>query len=212
MRTIPFNDHREFNNPSTWVPLFDVQLAPGDVQYLTPSPDAITADGHEYQSFPMMLEELRDDGKGEIATVRLIVSNVEGLLGTKIKQATTAIDGQPIIFKIFSVEKNTVVYEETLEISKVGPITNQSITFELGMFNPFTVRLLQEKFLRDFCWNRYKSQGCWVKRSNGIYAMPAIFVTGTPDSCTKKRSDCDRHNNIMRFNSFPGIPGGGGFV
>ena len=212
MRTIPFNDHREFNNPSTWVPLFDVQLAPGDVQYLTPSPEVITADGHEYQSFPLMLEELRDDGKGEIATVRLIVSNVEGLLGTKIKQATTAIDGQPITFKIFSIEQNTVVYEETLEISKVGPITTQSIAFELGMFNPFTVRLLQEKFLRDFCWNRYKGQGCWVKASNGTYLTPALFTLGLPDTCTKKRSDCDRHNNILRFNSFPGIPGGGGFV
>lgn len=212
MRQIPANDHREFNDPSTWVPLFDVQLAPGDVQYLTPCPEPITVDGHEYQPFPVMIEELRDDGKGEIATVRMIVSNVEGLLGTKIKQATTPIDGQPITFKVFSHEQNAVVYEETLEITKVGPITTQSIVFELGMFNPFTVRLLQEKFLRDFCWNRYKGQGCWVKRSTGVFVMPAGFAADAPDTCSKKRSDCDRHNNVMRFNSFPGIPGGGGFV
>ena len=210
-RIIPYNDHREFNNPSSWVPLFDVQLAPGDVQYLTPSSDAITADGHDYQSFPVMIEELNDDGKGEISTVRMIVSNVEGLLGTKIKQSS-GVDGQPIIFKVWSIEQGAVVYEETLEIIKVGPITTTTIVFELGMFNPFTVRLLQEKFLRDFCWNRYKGQGCWVSRSTGLFATPAAFVAGTPDSCTKKLADCDRHNNVLRFNSFPGIPGSGGFV
>jgi phage-related protein len=194
------------------VPLFDITLAAGDVQYLTPCPTAIDADGHTYQSFPVMLEELRDDGKGEIATVRLTVSNVEGLLGTKIKQSTTPIDGQPLVFKIWSVEHATVVYEETLEIIKVGPITTQTIVFELGMFNPFTVKLLQEKFLRDFCWNRYKGQGCWVLLSTGAYATPATFMAGSPDSCTKKMDDCIRHGNVRRFNSFPGIPGNGAFV
>lgn len=208
---IPFNDHREFNNPSTWIPLFDIQLAPGDVQYLTPSMDPFTVDGHVYQSFPVMIEELRDDGKGEIATIRMVISNIEGLLGTKIKQ-NNRVDGQPITFKVWSVEQSAVIYEETLEIIKVGPITTQNIVFELGIFNPFTVRLLQEKFMRDFCWNRYKEAGCWVKFSSGNYAQPASFVVGAPDSCTRKRSDCDRHNNILRFNSFPGIPGSGGFV
>jgi phage-related protein len=212
MRSIPLNDHRNFNEASTWVPLFEITLAPGDVQYLTPCPTPVTVDGHTYQPFPIMLEELRDDGKGEIATVRLVVSNVEGLLGTRIKQSSSGLDGQPIAFKIYSVEQDLVVYEETLEISKVGPITTQSIVFELGMFNPFTVRLLQEKFLRDFCWNRYKGNGCWVRRSNGSFAQPALFVAGDPDSCGKHLEDCDRHNNVLRFNSFPGIPGGGAFV
>ncbi len=211
MLTVPFNDHRKFNDPSTWVPLFDITLSPDDVQYLTPCPDGITADGHDYRPYPVMIDELRDDGKGEVATVHMTVSNITGVLGTKIKQ-NPAIDGKPIVFKVWSVECAAVVYEETLEIIKVANIVDNSITFELGMFNPFLASLLSEKFLRDFCWSRYKGAGCWLKRSDGTYAAPAAFLSGVPDSCTKKRVDCDRHGNVLRFNSFPGIPGGGGFV
>ena len=209
--TIPGNDHRTFNNPSVWIPLFDVQTAPGTVHYLTPSPEVITADGHEYTPSPIMIDELRDDGKGEVSTVTMTVSNIFGALSTAIKQ-NPAIDGQPITFKVWSVEQAAVVYEETMEIIQVKQISPESITFELGMFNPFLARLLSEKFLRDFCWNRYKAIGCWLKRSTGTFAAPAAFTAGSPDSCTHKRTDCDRHTNILRFNSFPGIPGNGGFV
>lgn len=96
--TIPGNDHRSFNTPSIWIPLFDVQTAPGTVHYLTPSPEAITADGHDYTPSPIMIDELRDDGKGEVATVTMTVSNIFGTLSTAIKQ-NPAIDGQPITFK-----------------------------------------------------------------------------------------------------------------
>ena len=208
---IPANDHRSFNTPSTWIPLFDVQVAPGTVYHLTPSSAAVTADGHEYKPFPVMIDELRDDGKGEVATVTMTVSNITGTLGAAIKQ-NPAIDGQPVTFKVWSVDQSAVVYEETMEIIAVKSITSESITFELGMFNPFLSRLLSEKFLRDFCWNRYKGQGCWLKLSTGGYSMPLSFTTGAPDSCTKKMADCVRHTNIRRFNSFPGIPGAGGFV
>lgn len=208
---IPGNDHRKFNAPSIWIPLFDVQTAPGTVHHLTPSPDVVTADGHEYQPFPVMIEELRDDGRGEVATVQMVVSNIAGALSTAIRQGQ-AVDGQPVTFKIWSVEQEAVVYEETLEVIKVGPISAESITFELGAFNPFLAKLLQEKFLRDFCWNRYKGEGCWLKKSDGTFYASGSFTAGAPDSCTKKRTDCFRHNNVMRFNSFPGIPGYGGFV
>lgn len=208
---IPGNDHRSFNTPSVWLPLFDVQVAVGTVYYLTPSPEAITVDGHEYQPFPVMLEELRNDGKGEVATVRMVVSNISGALGAAIR-ANPAIDGQPITFKIWSVEQAAVVFEETLEIISIEAITTASITIELGIFNPFTVKLLSERFLRDFCWNRYKGKGCWLAKSDGTYYAPPLFTAGSPDSCTKKRSDCSRHVNLLRFNSFPGIPGNGGFV
>jgi phage-related protein len=211
MLTIPMNDHRSFNTPSTWIPLFDVQTSPGNVLYLTPSPTAVTADGHTYEPFPVMIDELRDDGKGEVATVKMTVSNITGTLGTLIKN-NASIDGQPITFKVWSVEQGAVVYEETMEIIKVGPITSESITFELGMFNPFLAKLLHEKFMRDFCWNRYKGAGCWLKRSSGTFAAPSGFTAGSPDSCTKKLTDCVRHANVLRFNSFPGIPGNGGYV
>jgi phage-related protein len=211
MLIIPGNDHRTFNNPSVWIPLFEIQLAVGEIYYLTPCPEVITADYHDYQPFPIMIEELRDDGKGEVATVSMTVSNITGALGSAIKN-NPGIDSQPVTFKVWSVEQGAVVYQETMEIIKVSSISSASITFELGMFNPYTARLLHEKFLRDFCWNRYKGAGCWFKRTDGSYASPPDFLAGSPDTCTKKISDCARHVNVWRFNSFPGIPGSGGFV
>jgi len=210
MRDIPGDDHRSFQDPSTWVPLFEIDIET-EILYLTPSPTSMTVDGHTYNPFPVMLEELRDDGKGEISTVQLVCSDIEGTLSTAIKESGS-IDGNNITFKIYSVELADVVYEEVLEIIRCGPMTAQSITFELGMFNPFTVKLLQQKFLKDFCWNRYKGEGCYLTLSDGTYAAPAAFTAGSPDTCTHKLDDCIRHNNVLRINTFPGIPGGGGFV
>lgn len=210
MRIIPENDHRTFQNPSTWVPLFEIDTGT-ETLYLTPSPTSVTVDSNEYLPFPVMLEELRDDGKGEISTVQLVCSDIEGTLSTAIK-ASGSIDGNNVTFRIYSVELDDVVYEEVLEIISCGPMTAQSISFELGMFNPFTVKLLQQKFLKDFCWNRYKGEGCYILQSDGTYAAPSGFTAGSPDTCNHKLDDCIRHTNVSRINTFPGIPGGGGFV
>ena len=94
----------------------------------------------------------------------------------------------------------------------VSILTTIGIVFELGNWNPFMTKLLQEKFLRDFCWNRYKQSGCWIKKSDCTYTQPSGFTTGSPDTCTRQLSDCKRHTNELRFNAFPGIPGGGGYV
>lgn len=210
MRTIPGNDHRSFQTPSTWVALFQIDIGT-EILYLTPNHTTFTADGQEYQPFPIMLEEITDDGKGDINTVQLVCSDIEGTLSTAIKRSGS-IDGNGVVFRVFSVEEDAVIYEESLEVIHCGPINSQTITFELGMFNPFTAQLLVEKFLTDFCWNRYKGKGCWITKADGTFLQPSGFTAGSPDSCTHKMSDCDRHGNILRFNSFPGIPGGGGFV
>lgn len=210
MRTIPNNDHRQFNDPSIWIPLFEISLGE-DTYYYTPNPEPVFADGNEYVPFPVILEEVTEDGKGEISTVRLVCSNVEGMLSTKLKQVRN-VDGQLVTFKVYSVQVGDVIYEETLEIVKIVEITPQTVVFELGIWNPFLTNLVQEKFLRDFCWNTYKGKGCWIKKSDGSYISPTGFTAGNPDSCNRTLADCKRHNNVMRFNSFPGIPGGIGYV
>lgn len=213
-KTIPENDHRNFNRPSTWVPLFDILIDPP--LYYTPNHEEIVADGHAYQPFPVILDEVRDDGKGEVSSVQLVCSNIDGVLGTRLKQAGS-IDGEGIRFKIWSVAKSAVVYEEYLEILSCGPITDETISLTLGNFNLFVVTLLQEKYLTDFCWNRYKGKGCWIGKIDGSYLQPANFAAGSPDVCRHNLVDCERHANVMRFNAFPGIPGssfvgGGGFI
>jgi len=211
MKTITGNDHRQFNAPSIWIALFDITIG-DNTYYYTPNLEAITADGHNYEPFPVMLDELTSDGKGEIATVRLICGNIAGLLSTAIKDSSRNVDGEIITFKVYSVDQAAVIYEEDLEILKIEEITTNTIVFELGNWNPFMTKLLQEKFLRDFCWNRYKQSGCWIKKSDCTYTQPSGFTTGSPDTCTRQLSDCKRHTNELRFNAFPGIPGGGGYV
>jgi phage-related protein len=209
MRAILDNDHRSFQAPSTWVPLFEIPLTPP--LYLTPNSTSVVVDGNTYIPFPIMLDEIRSDGKGEIATVNLVCSNIEGTLSTALK-TTGSIDGTSVTFKVYSVELDDIVYEESLEIIKCGPMDEKIINFELGMFNPFTVKLLTQKYLKDFCWNRYKQEGCWLTCSDGAYTAPSSFIVGASDSCTYKLVNCVLHSNTKRFNSFPGIPGGGGFV
>ena len=205
------NEHRNFNNPPIWIPLFEITVA-GETFYLTPNFDTITVDGHDYTPFPITLDELVEDGQGEVSTVKLALSTIDNTLSTAIKRATSSIEGQPVLFKQYSVGRASVVYEERLEIVKVGPITVTAIILELGTFNPFLIQLLQEKFMRDFCWNRYKGKGCWIASATGGYISPASFVAGSLDSCNHKLLDCRRHNNVLRMNSCPGIPGGGAYV
>ena len=103
-RTIANNEHRQFNNPPTLVPLFDIAL-PDQPLYYTPNHAEIIIDGKDYTPFPVILDEIRDDGKGEIATVQLSCANIDGVLGSYIKQYGN-VDGQAIIFKLYSCENN----------------------------------------------------------------------------------------------------------
>lgn len=210
MTVIPGNDHRSFQNPSTWIPLFDLDVG-SEILYLTPNITDYTVNGQLYKKFPVMMEDLQQDDKGTVSTVRLVCSSIEGVLSTALK-TSGSIDGNSVIFKVYSVEEEAIIYEESLEIIHCGPITDESIVLELGMFNPFTTQLLIEKFLNDFCWNRYKGKGCWITKADGTFLQPSSFTAGDPDTCTRKLADCTRHNNVLRFNSFPGIPGGGGYV
>lgn len=98
MRTIPDNDHRNFNAPSTWIPLFAITIGT-TTYYYTPNPEAITVDGQTYTPFPVMLNEIREDGKGEISTVELTVANIGGALATAVKEAD-GIDGTTVVFSV----------------------------------------------------------------------------------------------------------------
>lgn len=210
-RSIPNQDHLKFGDPSTWIPLFDILIDP-DPLYLTPNRDAIYTDNHTYLQFPIILDEVQQDGKGEVSTVTLTASFIDGVLPQKIKDGLD-VEGVPIIFKVYSVAQDCVVYEEYLEIIAVKAITTQTVTFDVGMFNPFMAKLLTERFLSDFCWNTYKGAGCYLTRwYDGTFVAHSEFVAGSPDTCNQKLIDCTRHMNVARFRSYPGIPGAGGFV
>ncbi len=209
-RTVPDNDHLNFNDPSVWVPLFDITLT-DEAYHYTPNPSPLTVDGVTYEPFPILLEGLDEDAKGNVATVRLLVSNVEGLLPDSLK-TSREVEGCEVVYRSYSVTIGEVVFEETLEVISIEEITDEYCAIELGAFNPFLAQLLVEKYLKDFCWNTYKGKGCWIGKIDGTHAAPAGWTTGDPDTCLHNRDDCKRHANTMRFNSFPGIPGGGGFV
>lgn len=203
---IPDLDHREFANPSTWIPLFEIDISPQYFRF-TPNPVEVVIGDNTYKPFPVQINEIRDDGKGEVAEVTLTVSNVAGLVSTAIRNAGY-IDGNDIVFSIYSVEKAEVVYSDTLEIISVGPITDEAVTIQVGMFNPFMISLLQQKFVRDFCWNTFQGEGCWIKQSDGTYAAPTGFTnSGSGTFCKHTIEDCEHsHNNVLRANLFPGIP------
>lgn len=212
-RTVASNDHLKFNNPSIWIPLFEVEID-STTYYMTPNPTSITYSGNSYTSFPMVLEEISDDGKGEITSARLICSDIEGIFATTLK-ASGSIDGNPLKFLVYSVDLEDVVYEENLEITKCSSATKETVSFELGMFNPITIKLLQQKFISNFCWNMYKGKGCYILTPSLTYLPPANFTVtavGIGDTCSKIIDDCTLHGNVLRFNGFPGIPGRGGFV
>lgn len=214
-RIIPDNEHREFNNAPTWVALFEFTIN-NTTYYYTPNIEEVTCEGNTYEPFPILLEDIDTNSNGDINNIKLTISNIEGVISTALK-TSGSIDGEFIVFKVFSTESENIIYEETFEIISCGPVTSSSITFEIGIFNPWTVKLLQEKYLSDFCWNIYKGKGCYLKRSTGTYSKPSGFIIGDTDTCNKRREDCQAHNNTLRRNSFPGLPnsswtGGGGTV
>jgi phage-related protein len=206
---IPNNDHRSYQNPSTWIPLFEIDTG-DEIQYLTPGNVSQVVEGVTYKPFPIMMDEISQDDKGTMNTVKLVCSDIEGVIGTGLKR-TGSIDGNDVIFKVYSIEAEEIMFEEVLQIIHCGPVSNGTVTFELGMFNPYIVKLLQEKYYTDFCWNRYKKKGCWIKQIDGTFVSPADFIIDD-DLCNHNLEDCVRHNNVLRINTFPGIPGSGGYV
>lgn len=213
MRSIPNQDHRLFGTPSVWVACFEITLGGSTYRY-TSNVESVVVDGYTYTPFPVELADISEDGQGDISSVKLICSNISDTLSTAIRTSKD-VDGQPVVYKLVSIRSgysNTTIYTETMEIIKIDSISKDSVVFEVGPFNPFLIRLLQEKFLTDFCWNTYKGKGCYLKRSTGTYSAPSGFTTGSPDTCDRSLEDCRRHVNSPRFNSFPGIPGYGGYI
>lgn len=106
-----------------------------------------------------------------------------------------------IVWKEDSTATDNIVFEEVQEIIKTGPITKKSITLEIGVFNPYLVKLLQRKYLTDFCWNTYKGKGCYISKPDGTFLAPSGFTDH--GSCDKSLSDCINNTNTSRFNAFP---------
>ena len=274
MRNIPNDEHLKFNQPNTWIPLFEVN-AGGSLFYFTPNPEAVFIQGQTYTPMPIALQELKELSTGEVPNVQLIASNLDNSLAAAIK-AVGSIDGEKIVYKILVIPKvwcpvttyalgdkvysnghiyectdagksdsveptwnnapgsvtidnpggffevqwtedsaaaDNVIFEETLEIISVGPITEETITFEVGAFNPYTVKLLQEKYQKNFCWNTYKGDGCWIKQPDGTYTQPHVPSGGAwAASCDKTLGNCKANSreNTKRFNAFPTLTSSGG--
>jgi len=116
-----------------------------------------------------------------------------------------------VVWKEDSANTDNILIDYDLEILSVGPVTTESITFIVGNFNPYLIKLLQEKYLKNFCFNVYKGDGCYIKQQDNTYLKPnsAAFSATTCDKTIYTCSGYDKQNT-SRFNSFLMLANKGG--
>ena len=108
---------------------------------------------------------------------------------------------------------NNILFSETLEIIKCYGLTDEQIVLDLGIFNPYEAQLLQEKYLKNFCWNVYKGEGCWIKQPPPtVPAYTAPNGCNFANACRKNLVDCMSADklNTARFDAYPALSAVGG--
>ena len=116
-----------------------------------------------------------------------------------------------IVWTEDSAATDNILVSESLEVLKVSSVSSNTIVMELGPFNPYLVTYLQERYLKDFCWNTYKGKGCYILQPDGTYTKPN-GETFDESTCDKTLATCKALNkkNTARFNAVPTLSATGG--
>ncbi len=160
-------------------------------------------------TFNNVSESMEGSARGMTITIPASEANMffaettEGLRGNRVTVRQTFIES--VAAKVFNAHvENVYIIDRT----RVNDHRLQLILVSLG--NRFNVDVPGRSHSKKFCQHNYKKEGCWVTDGthgeNQTYRADDGFDPGTPDTCSRIFSECDRHGNTSRFGGQRGIP------
>lgn len=147
-----------------------------------------------YSKFPITHDSIPDNGRGEIDTVNVRVSNVSRLIQAYLELYD--FRGKKVTITQVFLDQ---LADADAKISYIFYIDNykasdQDVEFQLtSRFDVIDVMLPLGAYNRNYCRWKFKSTECGY--------------VGAESVCNKTKQDCrDNKNNVQRYGGFPSIP------
>jgi len=185
-------EKNKLQSSAAWCYLVTVGTTP--VQRFTNNNENITSNGNVFTRYPMRVDGVQQDAKGNLPQVVLKVANAENLLTDDLVDNDGLMGFQVTLQCIFTNAPNDVVIEEVFEIVDAEEEEGW-ISFTLGAESPMLKRFPPDLYMRSNCRHKvYRGTHC---QYNGP-------LNG--QMCRRTWDDCVARDNTKRFGGQPGIP------
>lgn len=190
--TFQSEKNKQENRPINLYTLVDYDGASNDLTYAGYDTD-ITFDGVTYSKFPITHENIKENTRGEVDKIRVIVGNVSRLIQAYLEDYD--FTGKQIKIKTVWANQlgDTDAYIEEIYYIDSYTADQKNVSFLLSSkFDITDLELPARKFSRNYCQWKFKSDQCGY--------------SGAETECNKTLTRCRELSNETRFGGFPSVP------
>lgn len=185
---------------SAMLVLFEIKLAklPEPITIVLNN-ENVEWNGQTWVGFPLELDDITEDSKGETPSLSFKVSNVDRTMQGYMEQGSGAVGGTVDVIVINSDHLDEVepIFRESFAIVKSN-VNEEWATFTLGPSYSMTSRRPYDRYNKNHCPFKYGDIVCGV----------GIGVLAQFPQCDKTLTACRERGNSIRFGGEPAIPGG----
>lgn len=154
----------------------------------------VTYLGVTYTAFSIKHDQVSDNSKSEIDTLKVTVANVNRVFQSYLE--TYDLRGKKVTIRLVWANQlaDTDAYIDFVYYIDSYTATDETVEFTLmGRLDILDAKLPYGKYNRNYCRWKFKSTECG-------YA-------GAQTTCDKTKQTCrDTMNNILRYGAFPSVP------
>lgn len=186
---------------SPWLCLLDINIAGEPTMRIVNNNEDVTFGGNTYIAFAFTIEPPKENSKGELPSVQLMVANATRTMQTYIEAYQGGV-GASVTLRVVNAAHLTEDYTELTTTLQVVACkcTAQWVTFTLGAINPLKRRFPPDQYIAMHC--RFASAPYGFKGPHCAYSGAATECNGTLDRCREL-------GNSRRFGGHPGLDGRG---
>ncbi|NQU44507.1 hypothetical protein HQ520_14545 [bacterium] len=167
-----------------------------------------TSTAQTYTAFPITHGGISSNLDGEVDQLTVSVANVSLLIQAYLEQ-NNGLRGNKVTVRLVFRDglADYTAYIESIFYVDSASATAESVSFVLtSKMDLLNTTLPRRTYADRRCQWHYKGLGCWLDDDAGNYSAPTGFTAGSPDTCNRSVTDCQRHQNQERFGAFPSIP------
>lgn len=167
--------------------------------YLVRNRDPIMWNQIEWVPFSFDMDNINDDGQGEIQSLTIKVSNVTRVIQGYLEAVSGGVDATVTVMVVHSNHLDVTDPEVEEEFSVTGTsCDDQWVYFTLGPAYPVSSRRPERRYLKNFCQFEYCGIEC---------GLTDAVKTQYPN-CDKTAVACAYRNNLTRYGGQLSIGGG----
>jgi lambda family phage minor tail protein L len=209
---IVIEEKNKLGTDSVFMILLEITIPGTPIVYITNNGDNVTWRGHEWLAFPFEISELNENSTGEVPQWTISLDNRQRVMEKYLTDydyylKINGIEGNEIICNCYVVNSkdlaNTEAIKEVYFELNNPSTTHEVATFTLTANSPFGITIPKRKYLKQFCFWKFKGIEC----CGSLPCTNPLLAAGT--TCDKSLLQCESYNNSGRFGGWPSVGLGG---